>query len=387
MSPPPELNSHVAKERPPFGRIALLLQGGGALGSYQGGVYAALSEANIEPDWVAGISIGALNSALIAGNPPESRVARLREFWREITGGTLAIPLIEGAIKGDYLRRVVNQFRAMEVLFAGAPDFFKPRILPPFLHTPGTIEALSFCDTTPLRATLERLVDFDRINAGKIRLSVGATDVRTGNFVYFDTTTHKIRPEHIMASGALPPGFPPIEIGGEFYWDGGVVSNTPLQWVLDSRPCEDTLAFQVDLWSARGEVPCDITEVDVRTKDIRYSSRTRLGTDQFKRMQKLRRAIDRLMKEPPGDRRNDPELKLIEAESDEKVYNIVHLIYHARKYEGVSKDIEFSRRTMEEHWSSGYNDTVRTLSHPGVLERPANAEGFSTFDLSADGRK
>jgi NTE family protein len=151
-----------------------------------------------------------------------------------------------------------------------------------------------------------------------------------------------------MASGALPPGFPPIEIGGEFYWDGGVVSNTPLQWVLDSRPCEDTLAFQVDLWSARGEVPCDITEVDVRTKDIRYSSRTRLGTDQFKRMQKLRRAIDRLMKEPPGDRRNDPELKLIEAESDEKVYNIVHLIYHARKYEGVSKDIEFSRRTMEE---------------------------------------
>ena len=190
-----------------------------------------------------------------------------------------------------------------------------------------------------------------------------------------------------MASGALPPGFPPIEIGGEFYWDGGVVSNTPLQWVLDSRPCEDTLAFQVDLWSARGEVPCDITEVDVRTKDIRYSSRTRLGTDQFKRMQKLRRAIDRLMKELPGDRRNDPELKLIEAESDEKVYNIVHLIYHARKYEGVSKDIEFSRRTMEEHWSSGYNDTVRTLSHPGVLERPANAEGFSTFDLSADGRK
>src|ERR1700730_17902887 len=195
MPPPPpsKLKSHVAKERPPFGRIALLLQGGGAPGSYQAGVYAALSEANIEPDWEAGISIGAFNSALIVGNPPESRGARLREFWGEITGGTLAIPLIEGAIKGDYLHRVVNQFRAMEVLFAGAPNFFKPRILPPFLHTPGTIEALSYYDTTPLRATLERLVDFDRINAGKIRLSVGATDVRTGNFVYFDTTTHKIR--------------------------------------------------------------------------------------------------------------------------------------------------------------------------------------------------
>ena len=385
--PPPKLKSHVVKERPPFERIALLLQGGGALGAYQAGVYSALCEANIEPDWIAGISIGSLNAALIAGNPPELRASRLREFWEEITGGPLGVPLMQGEFKGDYLHSVINRIRAIGVLFAGAPSFFKPRLVAPFLHPPGTTEALSYYDTTPLRATLERFVDFDRINAGKMRLSVGATNVRTGNFAYFDTTTHDIRPEHIMASGALPPGFPPIEIEGEFYWDGGVVSNTPLQWVLDSRPCEDTLAFQVDLWNARGEIPRDLTEVDLRTKEIRYSSRTRLGTDQFQKAQRLRRAVYHLLKQLPGDRRNDPEWKLLEAEADEKVYNVVHLIYRASRYEGSCKDYEFSRRTMGEHWRAGYNDTIRTLRHPEVLARPANAEGFSAFDLSIDGRE
>jgi NTE family protein len=382
MSPPSKLKSHIAKERPPFGRIALLLQGGGALGSYQAGVYETLSEANIEPDWVAGISIGSFNSALIAGNPPELRVARLRQFWEEITGGFLAIPWIQGEIQSDYLHSVINQFHAMGVLFAGAPSFFRPRPMPPFLHAQGTIEALSFYDTAPLRATLERLVDFDRINSGKMRLSLGATNVRTGNFTYFDTTTHEIRPEHIIASGALPPGFPPVEVEGEFYWDGGVVSNTPLQWVLGSDTREDTLAFQVDLWSARGDMPRDLTEVDLRTKDIRYSSRTRLGTDQFKKAQKLRLAVGRLLKQLPGDRLKDPEWKLLEAEADEKVYNIVHLIYRHRTYESSCKDFQFSRRTMLEHWKAGYDDAIRTLSHPEVLQRPDRLEGVRTFDFT-----
>ena len=257
-TPPEMLDPHLRRERPPFERIALLLQGGGALGSYQAGVYDALYEANIHPDWVAGISIGALNAAVIAGNPPALRVARLREFWEAITSSPL-VPLIRGMeIKGDYLHSLVNQFRAFNVLLAGAPNFFKPRLPPPYFQAPGTTEALSYYDTSPLQATLERFVDFDRINSGETRLSVGATNVRTGNFAYFDTTTHRIGPEHIMASGALPPGFPPVEIEGEFYWDGGVVSNTPLQWVLDSRPRADTLAFQVDLWNARGEIPRDL---------------------------------------------------------------------------------------------------------------------------------
>jgi NTE family protein len=381
-TPPETLDPHIRRERPPFERIALLLQGGGALGSYQAGVYDALFEANIHPDWVAGISIGALNAAVIAGNPRELRVARLREFWQEITGSPL-LPLIRGMeIKGDYLHSLVNQFRAYNVLLAGAPNFFKPRIPPPYLQPPGTLEALSYYDTSPLKATLERFVDFDRINSGEMRLSVGATNVRSGNFAYFDTTTHKIRPEHIMASGALPPGFPPIEIEGEFYWDGGIVSNTPLQWVLDSHPRADTLAFQVDLWNARGEIPRDLNEVDLRTKEIRYSSRTRLGTDEFQKAQRLRRAVNHLLKQLPEDRRNDPEWKLLESEADEKVYNVVHLIYRASAYEGGCKDFEFSRQTMVEHWKAGCNDTVRTLRHPQVLQRPTNAEGFGAYDLS-----
>ena len=385
-SPPQTLDSHIARGRPPFERIALLLQGGGALGSYQAGVFDALFEAGIHPDWVAGISIGSLNAAVIAGNPPEKRVARLREFWEEITAAPL-LPLIKGIdIKGDYLHSFVNQLRAFKVLLSGAPNFFEPRSLPPFLHAPGTPGALSYYDTKPLRATLERLVDFDRINSGPMRLSVGATNVATGNFVYFDTTTHEIRPEHIMASGALPPGFPPVEIEGEYYWDGGIVSNTPLQWVLDSHPRADTLAFQVDLWSARGELPRDLNEVDLRTKEIRYSSRTRLGTDEFQKMQRLRRAVDHLLRELPEERRNDPEWKLLESEADEKVYNVVHLIYRANKYEGACKDYEFSRQTMVEHWKAGCNDTIRTLRHPQVLQRPTNAEGFGAFDLAIDGQ-
>ena len=285
-------------------------------------------------------------------------------------------PLLGLEFKGDYLHSVVNQFRAFRVLLAGAPNFFKPRALPPFLHAPGTPGAVSYYDTEPLKATLERLVDFDRINSGPMRLSVGATNVATGNFVYFDTTTHKIRPEHIMASGALPPGFPPVEIEGEFYWDGGIVSNTPLQWVLDSHPRADTLAFQVDLWSARGEVPRDLNEVDLRTKEIRYSSRTRLGTDQFEKMQRLRRAVDHLLRKLPPEHRDGEEWQLLESEADEKVYNVVHLIYRANKYEGACKDYEFSRQTMVEHWKAGCNDTIPTLRHPQVLQRPTNAEGL-----------
>jgi predicted acylesterase/phospholipase RssA len=310
--------THRALERPPFERIALMLQGGGALGAYQAGVYEALSEARLDPDWVAGISIGAINSALIAGNPPATRVEKLRRFWELVTAtplwggaGLLARDgkngptrdLAEGATslgvptgtppsnhaedlydfwntvaanalsvwpydatffagRGDVARGLANQMSAGLALMRGAPGFFAPRLPVPWLHPAGTIEATSYYDSAPLKATLERLVDFDRINAGAMRFSVGAVNVSTGNFVYFDTRTHSIGPEHVMASGALPPGFPAVEIEGEHYWDGGLVSNTPLQWVLESEPRQDTLAFQVDLWSARGPFPHDAGSSD-----------------------------------------------------------------------------------------------------------------------------
>lgn len=378
----------MATERPPFERIALILQGGGAFGSYQAGVYQALAEANLHPDWVAGVSIGAINSALIAGNPSERRVERLREFWETVSAPPLGVPYIP-ALEGsdEFTHSLVNQARSWGALVGGAPGFFRPRVPPPFLCPNGAPEALSFYDVAPLRATLERLVDFDLINTGALRFSVGAVNIRTGNFVYFDSTTHEIRPEHVMASGSLPPGFPPTEIEGEHYWDGGLVSNTPLEWVLDSRPGQDTLAFQIDLWSARGEFPRNLVESETRQKEIRYSSRTRLATNQFKKKQIFRRAAAHLLGKIPKELQQTPEAEMLALDADEKVYNLIQLIYHAKKYEGNSKDYEFSRRTMEEHWRSGYNDAVRTLRHPEVLQRPQGMDGVFTFDLAVDGRE
>ena len=376
-------------ERPQFERIALILQGGGALGAYQAGVYQALAEADLHPDWVAGISIGAVNAAIIAGNPPERRVQQLRAFWETVTQPNFGVPNVFAGldIHGEHMHAAVNQLRSLGILLGGAPGFFTPRMAPPFLHPPGSSEAVSFYDVSPLKATLERLVDFDRINAGGMRFSVGAVNVRSGNFVYFDSASHQIRPDHVIASCSLPPGFPPTEIEGEHYWDGGLVSNTPLEWVLGSRPRQDTLAFQVDLWSATGEFPRNLIESELRQKDIRFSSRTRAATDEFKKEQLLRRAAAKLLAKAPAAVRQTPEAELLASEADEKVYNLIQLIYHAKTYEGASKDYEFSRLTMEEHWRSGYNDAVRTLRHPEVLQRPNGSDGVFTFDLAVQGRE
>jgi NTE family protein len=369
-----------------FEQTVLLLQGGGALGSYQAGVYQALAEAKLELDWVAGISIGAVNAALIAGNPPEKRVERLRNFWEAVSSPPLGVPSLPSLnLKDESLHRWVNQIRALGILLFGAPHFFTPRFPPPGLWGASRADVVSYYDVAPLKATLERLVDFDLINAGSMRFSVGAVNVRTGNFIYFDNATHRIGPAHIIASGSLPPGFPATEIDGEYYWDGGIVSNTPLQWVLDDRPRRDTLAFQTDLWRAEGDLPSDLAHVGVREKEIRFSSRTRTATDQYKHAQKLRIAFGKLLKQLPDELRRLPEVNLLAAEADEKVCNIVQLIYHSKNYEGIAKDYEFSRRTMEEHWLAGHSDTVRSLDHPEVLQRPDKLEGVRTFDLSRNG--
>ena len=384
--------SHRQLARPPFECIALLLQGGGALGAYQAGVYEALSEAHLAPDWVAGISIGAVNAALIAGNAPSARVEKLREFWELITAGSpwdgiARLAMTPSSVRGDITRGMLNQLSAGSTLVGGAAGFFVPRVPSAWLQPPGSIEATSYYDIAPLKATLERLVDFERINAGETRFSIGAVNVTTGNFLYFDNTTHVIGPEHVMASGALPPGFPAVEIEGEFYWDGGLVSNTPLQWVLESEPRRDTLAFQVDLWSARGALPRTMLEVTTRQKEIQYSSRTRSSTDRFKYTQKIRNALANLMQKLPDELRDSPELAVLRPHTHRKVYNLVHLIYRAKQYEGDSKDYEFSRQSMEEHWRAGYHDTIRSLRHREVLKRPDNLDGVSTFDLSQNGRE
>ena len=300
-------NLTAAGRQLPFECVALVLQGGGALGAYQGGVYEALAEAHIHPDWIAGISIGAINAAIIAGNPPESRVDRLREFWNQATSSA---PWHWPNL-GDQTRNLLNQMNANFAIASGASGFFSARPVTPWLQPGGTLEATSFYDTKALKQTLERLVDFDRLNAGMTRFSAGAVNVRTGNFVYFDNSTHTIGPEHIMASGALPPGFPAVEIEGEQYWDGGLVSNTPLQWMAETAPRRDTLAFQVDLWSARGDFPHNMLDVMTREKEIRYSSRTRAGTDQFKYAQRLRHTLADLLGKLPEDLKNSPEARLL----------------------------------------------------------------------------
>lgn len=382
-SPAEAAPKHLHRSKAQFEQTVLLLQGGGALGSYQAGVYQALAEADLHPDWIAGISIGAINSALIAGNPPKTRVERLREFWEAISTSPLGLPYLPSLpIPDDSTHSLLNQTRALGILLFGAPSFFMPRLPPPMpweVHRP---DAVSYYNVSPLKATLERLVDFDRINAGDTRLSVGAVNVRTGNLVCFHSGTHRITPGHIIASGSLPPGFPATEIDGEFYWDGGLVSNTPLQWVLDSRPRRDTLAFQVDLWPAQGDVPRNLADADVRQKEIRFSSRSRAGTDLYKYTQKLRVAFATLLERLPDELRGLPEVAMLAAESDDKVCNIVHLIYRAKKYEGSAKDYEFSRRTMEEHWLAGYRDTVNSLNHREIFEPPDRLEGVRTFDFS-----
>ncbi len=365
----------------PFESVALLLQGGGALGAYQAGVYEKLFESEIHPTWVAGISIGAINSAIIAGNAVQDRVAKLRSFWEQVTSASNNTwsNYLDAITLNDTMRSWVNQMSAGQIMAKGAPGFFEPRYPPPYL-VPGT-GATSYYDTSALKSTLERLIDFDRINADEIRFSVGAVNVRTGNFAYFDNLTDEIRAEHIMASGALPPAFDAVEIDGEFYWDGGLVSNTPLDWVLSSHSRLDTLVLQVDLWSARGTLPRDLSEVAVRMKEVQFSSRTRAATDAFVKSHALRCAFNELLKQMPSKLAKSEPARLLAAEADPALYNLVQLIYRSATYEGQSKDFEFSRRTMEEHWRAGYEDAALTLSHQEILTLPSAEQGIAVYDF------
>ena len=351
-------------------KVALVLQGGGALGSYQAGVYEALAGSDYVPDWVAGISIGAINAALIAGNPPKDRVDRLRAFWDEITSPPPLWPGLSQALDTPSLS-------AVHALLFGQPGFFAPRA--PLNWLFGG-HPTSFYDTGALKGTLERLVDFDRINAREMRFSVGSVNVRTGNFAYFDNAQIAIRPEHVMASGALPPGFPPIEIDGEFYWDGGLVSNTPLQYVLDFVPRRSRLAFQVDLFSARGAVPTDIEAVGEREKDIRYSSRTRAGTDMFRTMHDVRHVINDLLERLP-ELRGSREGRFLYEFGCVTTMDIVELIYRPKHAQGPAKDYEFGHTVMRARWAEGLANARATLdASPWLAPMPPEI-GVRTFDV------
>jgi NTE family protein len=371
---------------PAQARRVLVLQGGGALGSYQAGAYQALCHHDFEPEWVAGISIGAINAAIIAGNPPEKRVARLKEFWQLVSAPVPWNPITSG----DRARAYFNETSAALIAAFGVPGFFTPRLPPAPLWPKGSPQSQSYYDTAPLRSTLERLVDFDRINDAKTRLSVGAVSVTTGNFVYFDNVTFKqqgkrIGPEHIMASGALPPGFPSIEIDGEHFWDGGIASNTPLDYVLDEDTRNDLLIFQVDLFSARGLLPTTLLEAAEREKDIRFSSRTRMNTDKNKMVHNARKALRDLIGKLPEELKSDPSVQILCQAAKENTVTVVHLIYRSKNYESSSKDYDFSHVGMVEHWGAGSRDVYLSMRHREWLERPQNGESMVTYDLTGDG--
>jgi NTE family protein len=358
---------------------ALVLQGGGALGAYQAGVYEALMDCDRRLDWVAGVSIGAINAAIIAGNAPGQRVAKLKEFWQLLSSGPgQSLPVSWGD------RAVMNQWSAASAMWMGIPGFFKPR-LDPSLLLGGAAPVLSYYDTSPLKSTLERLVDFDRIASRETRLSVGAVDVRSGNSIYFDNTAHKIRVEHIMASGALPPGFPPVHIDGQDYWDGGIVSNTPLQYVLDTHPRTQRLVvLQVDLFSARGAMPRTLSEALERQKDITYSSRTRMNTDAMAANLNLQQALADLITKLPASLRTDPLVAQLQAHMKHQPIDIVHLIYRDKLYELDTKDYEFSRAMVTEHWEAGKRDMASTIAHPEWLHSES-AYGVTTYDMAEPG--
>jgi NTE family protein len=374
----PEIRTPRARWRPEgCDRMALVLQGGGALGAYQAGVYQALHEAGLEPDWVAGVSIGGINAAIIAGNPPERRVERLREFWETITARRIWAYTPDG----DDPRKARNAWSSTMTMLMGQPGFFTPHFPNPWFSLRGAKTATSFYDSSPLRETLLRLVDFELLNRRETRYACGAVNVLNGNFAYFDNTMADIIPEHVMASGALPPALPMVNIGTDNYWDGGLVSNTPLQHVLENAASKNILVFQVDLFSARGNLPRDMYDVLARQKDIQYSSRTRLVTDYFRTRHEadlfLRRVLDKVPEELLTDDERAAKRRL--AELPEAA--IVHLIYQQTAYETQAKDFEFSGTSMREHWEAGHRDTVRTLRHKDWLSIPATDSGIIVHDV------
>jgi NTE family protein len=371
---PPEVQERLAR----FDRRVLVLQGGGALGAYQAGVFEGVAALGFEPDWVAGISIGAINSALIAGNPPERRVERLREFWDRSSARAAFMP----TALLDPMRPFYNALSAASAVALGVPGFFAPRVPPPFMARPGDPSSLSFYDTQPLKSTLEELVDFDLINSQRVRLSLGTVNVQTGASVYFDNTKTRIEPEHVMASGALPPGFPPIGIDGEWFWDGGISSNTPLWYVVDENYRAGALILQIDLFSGMGALPQNLQQVQERMKDIQYASKARFGSARIKEIEELRGSLRRVIDKLPQELRADPDVQRLTEISTRGAVALVHFTNHHNTQSSDFKDYEFSRATMNDLWQGGLDDVHSAIEREAWRNVVELAEGIRIFDFT-----
>jgi NTE family protein len=359
-----------------FDHEILVLQGGGALGAYHAGVYECMAEVGRLPTWTVGVSIGAITAALVAGNPPERRVERLKTFWDRISGyAPFDWP---GSL--EPMRPAYNFLSANMVMAFGSPGFFTPRIPPPFLALTNGPEATSFYDTAPLKATLEELVDFDRINRRETRISLGAVNVRTGKSVYFDNQVMRIGPEHVMASGALPPGFPSVEIDGEHYWDGGIVSNSPLNYVWDQKPLTTALIVQVDLFNAAGELPRNLDQVMERHKDVQYASKERFSAEHVQQIAGLRAALIRLMDKLPPKLKADKDAQVLAALCDNREWLIVRLTNQRLAHVTQAKDYEMSRSTVNQHWAAGLEDARRAVANSEAVMPTKVMPGVRIYD-------
>ncbi|MEN3293255.1 MAG: hypothetical protein V7642_2508 [Burkholderiales bacterium] len=340
-------------------RVVLVLQGGGAMGAYQAGVYEAMHEHGLTPDWIVGTSIGAVNAALIAGNEHDRCIARLKEFWDTVAKDDL----FDMRKVPDELRRLNIRMITCDAVVNGVRGFYSPRPLNPFvLNLPVPPERASFYDISDLADTLRRLVNLHYLNApGDMRLTVSGIQVTCTRFVNFDTRHQTINIEHILASGSLPPGFPPVRVGGELYWDGGLYSNTPLEVVLNDEPRVETLCFMVDLWSPEGPEPTTLEQVNTRHKEILYASRSRSHIDNYLRMHKLRGMVRSLRDKMPPGALSEEESREIDELGAETTMHIVELQYAGRDWQMASKDINFSRGSIQWRWEQGYQDALRVI--------------------------
>jgi NTE family protein len=356
----------------------LLLQGGGALGAYHAGVYEGLATAGFTPDWVVGVSIGAINAALIAGNPPERRKDRLREFWDLVSSQARFV--LPPAM--DFARPMMNKMAATSAMLFGIPGFYVPRMPPPQFALKADLAALSYYDTEPLRGTLEKMVDFDRINSGDVRLSLGAVNARTGESVYFDSATQRITASHVMASGALPPGFPAVEVDGEYYFDGGIMSNTPMLYVAkDFRM--NALVVQVDLFSGLGELPKNLEQVQERVKDIQFQSKMRFSSTQARELEAMRSTLADVLAKLPADLLDDPQVRKLEEVSRRGAFSLIQLVNRHDTKSSDFKDYEFSRVTVDELWKAGCGDVERALKHPDACRVTELGNEMRVFELRA----
>ncbi|MDB5763111.1 MAG: patatin-like phospholipase family protein [Herminiimonas sp.] len=360
-------------------RIALVLQGGGALGAYQAGIYQALHEHELTPDWIVGTSIGAINAALIAGNPRAIRLSRLKEFWEMVSHRDS----VDMQKVPDQARRINTWLTTLDTMVHGVRGFFSPRrfsLFPLGMAVPP--DEASLYDTTELSATLKRLVDFDYLNtSGGIRLTINALKVTSGELVSFDSVSQNLGVEHIMASGALPPGFPPIRVDGELYWDGGLYSNTPLETVLEDEAGVDTLCFMVDLWSAEGPEPTTLDEVQTRQKDVMYASRSKQHIEDYRRMHNLRCRLRTLESRLAPELGDTSELAEMAELASEPTMHIVRLPYSGRDWHMASKDINFSRGSIEWRWEQGYRDAMRAIRHAGWVNFVPSDTGVVVHEL------